>query len=274
MEKKRILIVGLEIHEVNAIKENLGFEYLIVHYDMLPNIKLIEGELFVESSTIPDKYLLVDKVIFHGIFETDFDFITLLALWNGPCLPNATGMMDLRNRIPGLVRALNISKFSGTKRGMLINEQEYFTDKEVVAKWGIWHCGEDKNKFTGEWKSNETSVIEEFIEGEAVRIMLVGDKYWQIKLTGTNWLKSIHNEGSWEMDVDADLLQDSKNLAKHFNLQTVGVDYMIGLDGRKHLLEVNHIPNVTVFPFINQAYIEFTKNWIQQSVNQFKQLTD
>lgn len=262
MDKKRILIIGLEEREVVAIKNNLGFDYLVVHYDMLPNIKLVNGTLFTESPTVVDRYYPVDKVIFHGIFEDDYDFITLLALWGGPCLPDAAGMMDLRQRIPGLARALKVSKFSGIKRSMVLANQEFYSPTEVVAKWGIWHCGEDKAKFTGAWKSLEPSVIEDYIEGEAVRIMIVGDKYWQIKLTGDTWLKSIHNEGSCEMEVDDNLLQDSKNIANHFNLLTVGVDYIAGADGENYLLEVNHIPNVTVFPFVNEAFVEFSSQWI------------
>lgn len=264
MSTKRILIVGLEQQEVERIKEHLQFGYVALHYEMLPNVKLIEGNLFVESLSVKDKYLLVDKVIFHGIFENDIDFITLLALWNGPCLPNAQGMMDLRQRIPGLIRALRVSKFNGIKRGMTIGIQEVNASKESVAKWGIWHCGEDKHKFVGNWVSAETSLIEEFIDGEAVRIMLVGDRSWQIQLTGDSWLKSIHNKGSWEMEVDNDLLQDSINIAKYFDLQTVGVDYMVGNDGNKYLLEVNHIPNVTVFPFVNVAFLEYVEKWIHK----------
>ncbi|MEO3408279.1 hypothetical protein AAFN85_30470 [Mucilaginibacter sp. CAU 1740] len=262
MDKVRVLIVGLEEAEVNAIKQNLGFNYLLVTYDSLPQVKLVEGELYVESPTVPDKYLLVNKVIFHGIYKDDVDFITLLALWNGPCLPNALGMMDLRQRIPGLVRALSVSRFGGIKRGMVINEQDYSATTETVAKWGIWHCGEDKAKFNGDWTSSETSVIEQFIDGEAVRIMIVGDKSWQIRLTGDTWLKSIHNEGSWEMETDPELLADSQAIAKHFNLQTVGVDYIVGKDGERYLLEVNHIPNVTVFPFVNEAFVEFAGEWV------------
>jgi hypothetical protein len=262
MDKKRVLIVGLEESEILIIKQSIGFDYLLVHYEVLPKIQLIEGNLLVESSTTPGKYLSVDIVIFHGIFADDFDFITLLALWSGPCLPNASGMMDLRHRIPGLVRALSVSKFSGIKRGMVLGGEEYFAESEVVAKWGIWHCGEDKNKFTGSWKSAETSVIEEFITGEAVRIMIVGDKAWQIKLTGDTWLKSIHHQDALEMELDNELLSDSRNIAKHFGLQMVGIDYMVSSDGNKYLLEVNHIPNVTVFPFMNKAFLEFSKEWI------------
>ena len=263
MEKKRILIIGLEPNEVNRIKEQLGYGYLIVAYDMLPIVQLKEQVLYVENPNVPDQFLKVDKVIFHGIYENDFDFITLLSLWNGPCLPNAHGMMDLRQRIPGLTRALAVSKFNGIKRGMAIGEQDLFYDKEVVAKWGIWHCGEDKAKFSQHYTTQETSVIEEFIEGKAVRIMILGDQHWQIQLTGDTWLKSIHNEGSGEMPVDAELLEDSLNITKHFNLQMAGIDYMVGKNGEKYLLEVNHIPNVTVFPFMNEAFIKYCKHWAE-----------
>ncbi|TFF37289.1 ATP-grasp domain-containing protein [Mucilaginibacter psychrotolerans] len=262
MEKKRVLIVGLEPADVQLIRQSVGFDYLILHYDVLPKVQLVSGQLLAESTTVPGKFLLVDAVIFHGIYENDFDLITMLALWNGPCLPGARGMMDLRQRIPGLARALQVSRFTGIKRGMVINQDNYFSEKESVAKWGVWHCGEDKAKFTGDWASSETSVIEEFITGEAVRIMIIGDISWQIKLTGDTWLKSIHNEGSGQMDIDTELLADGKRIARHFGLEIVGIDYMVGSNGQKYLLEVNHIPNVTVFSFVNEAFIEFAKTWI------------
>lgn len=262
MEKKRILVIGLEPTDVDAIKQQIGFGYLIVHYDVLPRVRLIKDELWVESLAVPDKFLLVDLVVFHGIFEHDYDFITMLTLWNGPCLPNAAGMMDLRQRIPGLARTLAVSKFNTLKRGMVINADEYSAETESVAKWGVWHCGEDKAKFTGDWESAETSIVEEFISGDAVRIMLVGDEHWQIKLTGESWLKSIHGEGANVMAVDSALLEDSQNIARHFKMQMIGVDYMVATDGEKYLLEANHIPNVTVFPVVNQAFKDYAVKWI------------
>lgn len=262
MDKKTVLIIGLEKQDVQAIKQQVGIGFIILHYEMLPKIKLVSGNLFVESLSVTDKYLPVDKVIFHGIFEDDFDLLTMLTLWNGPCLPNAQGMMDLRQRIPGLARALQITKFGGIKRGMVIGAQDWFSHEEVVAKWGIWHCGDDKHKFKDTWTSTETSVIEPFITGEAVRIMIVGDQYWQIQLTGDTWLKSIHNAGAKEMELDPELLEDSLAIARHFKLEAVGVDYMVGNNGERYLLEVNHIPNVTVFPFVNAAFKDFAVQWV------------
>jgi hypothetical protein len=264
MEKERLLLIGLEENEVTSIKENV--DYMVTSYYMLPKIKLVDGILYVESPSVTEKYLKVDKVIFHSIFENDFDFITLLALWNGPCLPDATGMMDLRLRHSGLVRSLRATRFGNLLRGMSLSQDIVTTPNETVAKWGNWHCGENKHKFTGNWETpGELTLLEPFIKGDAVRIMLVGEKGWQIKLTGDDWLKSIHHSDSGEMEIDPELLEDTKNIAKHFNLETVGVDYMVAETGEKYLLEVNHIPNITVFPFINSAFIEFASQWCKES---------
>jgi hypothetical protein len=264
MEKNRLLIVGLEEAELQTIKQ--GVSCLVVVYNMLPNIKLIEGTLWVESTQVPDKYLEVNQVIYHGIFEDDYDFITLLALWNGACLPNAQGMMDCRLRHAGLVRAVKVSKFGNMPRGMSLKTQTWHTTNDTVGKWGNWHCGENKHRFTGEWQASEATVYEPFIKGEAVRIMIVGEQHWQIKLAGESWLKSIHHNTAGEMPIDADLLADGYALAHHFELQTVGIDYMIADSGEKYLLEVNHIPNVTVFPFVNEAYLKFAIAWVQQAI--------
>lgn len=259
-DKKRVLIVGLEPLETTEILEKI--DCLTVVYEYLPKIKLVEGILWVESKTHPDKFLKIDKVIYHGIFDDDFDFITLLALWGGECLPDATGMMDCRLRHSGLVRALKATKFGVLPRGMSLEAQEWHAERLTVAKWSNWHCGENKAKFEGNWQApNEIALYEPFITGEAVRIVLVGEQAWQIRLTGDDWLKSIHHQNAAEMSIDNDLLEDAKNLGQYFNLKTVGIDYMVTPDHQKYLLEVNHIPNVTVFSFVREAYINYVVNW-------------
>ncbi|WP_315789580.1 hypothetical protein [Fischerella sp. JS2] len=259
MQKGRVLIVGLDEPEVSAIRDRL--DCMTVAYEYLPNIKLVEGKLLVESRTHASRFLPVDRVVYHGIFDNDFDFLTLLALWGGPCLPDANGMMDCRLRHSGLVRALRVTKFGNMLRGMSINGETWYAEYTTVAKWGNWHCGENKAKFAGSWTPPETTVFEPFIAGEAVRVVLIGSRFWQIRLTGDDWLKSIHHPDAAEMPVDEELLADTRELAKYFNLATVGVDYMINTQGNKYLLEVNHIPNVTVFPFIREAFIDLVSQW-------------
>jgi len=265
-QKPRLLLVGLEEPEVKEIITQI--DCLTVVYDLLPVVKLIDGNLYVESRLHPDKFLKVDRVIYHGIFENDFDFLTLLALWGGPCLPDATGMMDCRLRHSGLVRALRITHFGKLPRGMSIRSGAWYSEKPTVAKWSNWHCGDNKACFQGDWTSpDEITVYEPFIDGEAVRIMLIGEQAWQIHLKGDDWLKSIHHPEADQMSIDADLLEDARRLARHFNFEMVGIDYMVNRTGHKYLLEVNHIPNVTVFPFVRKAFIDFAINWVNHHLS-------
>lgn len=82
-------------------------------------------------------------------------------------------------------------------------------------------------------------------------------------MTGEGWKKSLHGPGAGYMDVDQELLEDTRRLQRHFRLEMLAVDYMVAGDGSKYLLEVNHIPNVTVFPEVREAYLDWAAKWAQ-----------
>lgn len=262
---ERLLLVGVEPQEIAEIESRLSIPFVTTV--TLPQIKLERGALYAERPNAAGHYLPITKVAFHGIYESDFDFITALAMWGGPCLPSAIGMMNLRLRLPGLVHSLQVSRFNSMRRSFVLQGGKVRVDRESVAKWGNWHCGENKEKFTGEWTAAETSVIEDFIVGNAVRIVLIGDKAWQVQLTGEGWKKSIHPDDAAFMPIDAELLEDTRRLRDYFDIAVIGVDYMIGDDGTKHLLEVNHIPNVTRFPEIRAAYLDLLVEWVHKSAD-------
>jgi hypothetical protein len=258
----RLLIVGLDEPEYLDLKKKVGTP--TVYADLLPRIQIEKGQLLVEKPNVFGVFVPVSKVIFHGIFEDDFPFITALALWNGPCLPNAHGMMESRQRLPCLVRALEATSFGTMRRGYADRGTKVTGETDMVAKWGEWHCGENKEKFRTTWPCEVPTLLEPFIDGEAVRIHLMGEKAWQIHLTGKDWKKSLHGTDAGFMPIDEELLEDTRRLQKHFRLEMLGVDYIIGRDGSKHLLEVNHIPNITVFPEIREVYINWAAQWVAQ----------
>lgn len=39
-------------------------------------------------------------------------------------------------------------------------------------------------------------------------------------------------------------------------------DYIVAPDGTPHLLELNHVPNVTQFAEIRTAYLDYAARWI------------
>jgi hypothetical protein len=91
--------------------------------------------------------------------------------------------------------------------------------------------------------------------------VLIGERSWQVRMAGDGWLKSIHHPDAAFMPIDPALLDDSRRLSAHFGLDILGVDYIVGTDGSRHLLEVNHIPNVTAFPEIREAYLDLVVGW-------------
>jgi hypothetical protein len=113
----RLLLVGLDEPEVRDLRARLTVTPPILSCPVLPRIQVKAGDLLVERPNAYEVFVPASHVVFHGIFEDDFPFLTALALWGGPCLPRARGMMDARQRIPCLVRALSVSRFGTMKRG-------------------------------------------------------------------------------------------------------------------------------------------------------------
>lgn len=255
---ERLLVVGLDEPEIVDLRRRLSGPSIC--HSLLPEIRIEHGRLLVERAGGPGM-LPVDRVVFHGIFEHDHDFLTALALWGGPCLPSARGLLDCRLRLPCLARTLPVTRFGCMPRSWLTRGQTIERDVDTVAKWGNWHCGENKARFTGSFTADEPTIIEPFIPGEAVRIALVGARAWQIRLAGDSWLKSIHHPGAAFMPIDDALLADARELSTRLGLEVIGVDYIVGDDGEKHLLEVNHAANVTVFPDIREAFLDLVAAW-------------
>lgn len=175
MNKDYVCIVGLDEPEYSVIREHLDMPMLA--YDTLPKIKIVDGHLYIQAPNSM-RFVSVSKMVYHGIFDDDFDFITGLALWGGWCLPSAKGMMDCRLKFPCLVRALEYSRFALPQRSYALADVQFDTEIERVAKWGHWHCGENKARFTEKWIGEQATIIEPFISGQAVRLMMIGDSYW------------------------------------------------------------------------------------------------
>jgi hypothetical protein len=256
--KQRICIIGLEPSLATEIKKN--YFGPVIYHELIPKFVVNQGKLYIEKNNGVGM-LSVDKVIFHGIFENDFDLITGLSIWDGPCYPNAHAMMNCRLKLPCLARALKFSKFNSS-RGLISPQTSINVKQLTVAKWGNWHCGENKAKFDQGWESPEAAIIEPFFEGESVRIVSIGSTNLQIKLEGQDWLKSIHDDKAAFMDIDQELLEDTLNIKKAFGMSMIANDYIVGNDGKRHLLEVNHIPNISRFDLLKSTYLEEVIKWV------------
>lgn len=141
-----ICLIGLDPPESDALRGRLGVP--VIAHEALPGILVRGGQLFAETPS-RSRMVPISRVVFHGIFEDDLDFIAALALWGGPCLPNAGAMLDCRLKLPCLVRALRHTRFGLPPRGYAAPGVPFAAEGEGVAKWGNWHCGENKERFRG-----------------------------------------------------------------------------------------------------------------------------
>ncbi len=254
---ERILLIGFDAPETAALVERLP--YPCVSHEMLPRIVVDSGQLRVETPH-GGRYVRVSRVVFHGIFEHDLEFLAGLALWGGPCFPNPAAMMDCRLRSPCLVHALRFTRFGGL-RGYASPGAEYVAESASVAKWGNWHCGENKERFTGPWAATEPTLFEPFVSGEAVRVIVIGGTARQIRLAGDDWRKSVHGSGAAFMAADPELVADTRAIQQGLGLDIIANDYIASSAGH-YLLEVNHIPSLTCFPELWQDYLEVVVAWI------------
>lgn len=258
-----LLMIGLERDEVNELRERVNMP--VIAHEMLPKLHIRDGVLFARRPD-RDQFAPVSKVIFHGIFEDDLPTLAALALWGGPCLPGAHGMLDCRPRISNLARVRRVSKFAALPRGYADANTTYPVNAEMVAKWGEWHCGEGKERVSADFRSEEPTLFEPFLTGEALRVQLIGPKVFQLRLGGDGWKKPIHGLGTSFVDPDSELVDDTRRLADHFGLPVCATDYIVTPTGEKHLLEVNHIPNVTEFAEMRAAYLDFAAAWASEGV--------
>lgn len=258
------VLIGLERPEIEELRSRVRRP--LEAFEMLPKLQIRAGELFVGRYGTWDWKGPVARVVFHGIFENDLPTLAALALWGGPCLPSAHGMLDCRPRIPNLARVRRVSRFATLPRSYTDAGTTYTADQPTVAKWGEWHCGEGKERFTGAWEAaSEPTLFEPYLEGEAVRVTVVGDRLWQIQLGGDDWKKSIHHPTAGVTALDPGLADDVRRMRDHFDLAVCAADYIVCPDGSKHLLELNHIPNVTQFPEVRAAFLDLAAAWLESN---------
>ena len=105
------------------------------------------------------------------------------------------------------------------------------------------------------------------IEPKAVRIVLVNQRTWQVRIAGDGWPKSIHHPDAAFVPIDPELLDKSQRLAAHCDLETVGSDDMVAADGTRHLLEVNHVPQVTVLGEVRLSILDLVVDWAGRGVS-------
>lgn len=254
----RTLLIGFDAAESASLAARLPGESIA--HEMLPRIVVERGRLFAPSATSAT-YLRITRVVFHAIYDDDLPFLAGLALWAGPCFPNAVALMESRLRLPCLVKALRHTRFGGGPRGFASTNATYDPQGSEVAKWGDRHCGENKSRINAPFRAEGPTLFEPFVAGGAVRVTLLGDAAFQTEMTGPGWLKSVHGDGARLVPPDPELVADTRAVRSGLGLELVANDYMISPDAGPYLLEANAIPSVTSHPELWATYLDVVADW-------------
>jgi hypothetical protein len=262
MDMERIACVGLEPRYVRAIKKRPHGH--VVTYEVPPRMYSLHGRLFAESLTVNGKWLQIDRLFWYGYFP-DFPRIPevrrAIALAAVPAFPDLDLALIHDDRVLSLILATRADPKLPIKRGYLTTDSRPFTFEELhVLKVGNDHCGDGKRLINGYLGGNQGTlpgIIEPFIKGESIRVLVVGEKAWVLKYES--------KKGDWRKNVDPvvteihfapGIKERGQQIAKKLDLSVVGIDFIGSHEEGWQLLEVNAYPGLEDVP---EAQDEFER---------------
>jgi hypothetical protein len=165
-----------------------------------------------------------------------------------PCWPDPAALLAVSDRHVAMARCLA----AGLVEHPVVQARwtgEPLLPFPYVLKVGNEHRGEGKHLIRSAadivpWDGIAT--MEPFFDGESVRVLLLGDHAFGVR---------IHNEGSWiknapgsslePWDPDPAIVAHARRAMRLFNLEIAGVDYVIDRSGPR-FIELNPFPRVGI----------------------------
>lgn len=120
-----------------------------------------------------------------------------------------------------------------------------------VLKIGEEHRGEGKHLIRSEadiprWDGIAT--MEPFFEGESVRVLLLGDRAFGVRIRNEGtWIKNAPGAAIEPWTPGEAIVEHARRAARLFGLEIAGVDYVIDAGGF-HFIELNPFPRVGLSP--------------------------
>jgi hypothetical protein len=251
-----LVTIGLEPAFVDSLRQRL--EARVVAYPAVPRLYSVDGQVRVESASVAGRWLEPSGVLFYGYFEDAGPARRALALGSTSTFPDVGATLPLDERAMALLLALRAEGLV-SRRGFLPRGVPVTVEGEHVLKWGNRHCGEDKARVTGKFDPVNDAVIEPFVTGRSVRILLVGDRAWQLHYESADWRKNV-GATITVADVDPELLARARRTADRLGLAIAGVDYVV-TESDAVLLEVNAYPGMEDLPDASEAFIGMAETW-------------
>jgi hypothetical protein len=251
-----LVTIGLDSELVQRVRQ--VFDARVVAYPAVPRLYSLDGQVRVESASVAGRWLEPAGVIFYGYFEDAGPARRALALASTPTFPDVRSTLPLDERAMALALSLR-AEGGRQRRGFVPRGLSVRVDREHVVKWGNRHCGEDKERVTGVVELAHDAVIEPFVEGRSVRVLLVGERAWQLEYASDDWRKNVRATVS-VVEADAELVARARQTTTRLGLALAGVDYIVNEEGAT-LLEVNAYPGLEDVPAAVDAFVEMAGAW-------------
>lgn len=93
------------------------------------------------------------------------------------------------------------------------------------------------------------ATVEPFISYQRdVRCLIVGDQFWTMERRSQGWKANVDTSEFQLIAPEPQLVEWTRQAAKHFGADVLGLDFIQDADGSYTLLESNDIPGVRGFP--------------------------
>ncbi len=251
-----LVAVGLDADVVEQLRGRVDAR--LVAYPAVPRLYSVDGRVLVESASVVGRWLEPRGVVFYGYFDDAGPARRALALGATPTLPDVRATLPLDERAMALMLAARADE-PGPGRGFVPRGTPLKVDREHVVKWGNRHCGEDKERVTGSVEMASDAVIEPFVEGRSVRVLIVGERAWQLHYESADWRKNVRATVT-TVEEDARLVARARRTTEKLGLAIAGVDYIVNEEGAV-LLEVNAYPGFEDMPEARDAFVEMAASW-------------
>lgn len=262
---KRTVIIGLDRDLAEPIRDRVRSPHnRVTIYDTVPRGYSDKGVFYVEDLTMQGTWFAPDAVIYYSYFENVLAFRKALALSFTHSFPyvDATILHDDKDMSLIYRRMISENGPPAFDRGYIPANVQLTLPQERVIKQGNVHCGENKFKLPEGYffAPGTDSLVEPFIEGTSYRVLVVGHKTWAIRYDSEDWRKNVSGTQTLVSLPEIEALY--KAHVHDLHLHIAGVDFIHGVDGKVHDLELNCYPGIP--EFAREAFIEEACTFVER----------
>lgn len=187
-------------------------------------------------------------VYFADVHDKDIERhnLHLFSSRSVPCWPDPAALLELSDRHFALAkcRAAGLVDHSIVISGFT---RQPLLPLPYVLKVGDEHRGEGKYLIRNaadipSWEGEATA--EPFFEGESVRVLLLGDRAFGLRIVNdTHWIKNSAGGRIEVWEPDSEIVAHARRARALFRLDVAGIDYVIDGTGF-HFIELNPFPRL------------------------------